>query len=156
MCIIIIPHTAVFSIRTEVIRTTSQNNGSRNTSDEQFLPSCIPARAHKYGHATSIREQPLHTTRDVGVAIPGSWIANSSYSNIRERDDLSSVVSASVLIGCCQSNWMPLIIDALIPNLYLLHLYRSRFHNSWLSLFRLSEIQSPRYVGGCLVWQIAS
>ncbi len=103
MCIVIIPHTAMFSIRTEVIRTTSQGNGSRgssNTSDEQFLPNCIPARARKYGHATPIREQPLHTTRVVGVAIPGSWQVNTSISNIRERDDLSSVVSASVLIGC--------------------------------------------------------
>ncbi len=130
MCIVIIPHTAVFSIRTEVIRTTSQNNGSRNTSDEQFLPNCIPARARKYGHVTPIREQPLHTTRVVGVAIPGSWKVNSSISNIRERGDLSSVVSASVLIGCCQSNWMPLIIDALIPNLYLLHHLDSTIVNS--------------------------
>ncbi len=70
MCIVIIPHTAVFSIRTEMHETTMQNNGIRikNTTDEHFNPNCSPAGII-YGHITIIREQPLHMSRVVGVAI---------------------------------------------------------------------------------------
>ncbi len=77
MIMVIIPHTAVFSSRTEVCGTTMQNNGSiSNTTDEQFVINCIPAV--NYGHVTQIREQPLHTTRVVGVAIQAWWISINS------------------------------------------------------------------------------
>ncbi len=79
MCIVIIPRTAVFSIRTEVCGTTMQSNGnqSRNTTDEQFVPNCIPAE--NWGYGTTIREQPPHSISIVGVAIPGTlWVSTSS------------------------------------------------------------------------------
>ncbi len=109
MCNVIIPHTAVFSIRTEVCGTAMQNSGTRttNTTDEQFVPNCN-YNLTDYGHVTTIREQPLHINRAVVVAIPGWWISSNSWSNIREWDDLSSVVSARV-IGWCQPNCMPSI-----------------------------------------------
>ncbi len=126
MCTVI-PRTTVFSIRTEVHGTTMQSNGdqSRNTTDKQFVPTCIPAL--NYGHVTPIRELPPHTTRVVGVAIPGT--SASSWSNIRERDDLSSVVSAIELIGWCQSSCMSFIIDSKGKGLETHHVHQ-RFQQS--------------------------
>ena len=104
----------MFSIRTEVCGTTKQSNGnSINTSDEQFVITSIPVG--NYGHVTPTRELPHYTTRVVGVAQPGWWISTNSWSNISERDDLSSVVSARGLIGWCQSNCMPLIYNTWCP-----------------------------------------
>ncbi len=110
------PHTAVFSIRTVVSGTTRQNICIIN-SGHQLVPSC---RLNTFWHCRPIRELPLYIISVCGVAEPGTWWisigrSSSSWSNIREWDDLSSVVSARGLMGCCQSHCMPLI--QWLPNL---------------------------------------
>ncbi len=70
-----------------------QNNGnSSNTTDEHFISNCN-LFGQVYGHMTPIRELPYYTMSVYSVAVSGWWVTTNSISNIRERDNLSSVVS---------------------------------------------------------------
>ncbi len=93
-------HTAVFSIRTVVCGTTIQKNAYTSTSSIQLVPSCRARPSNSCWHCSRTRELPLYIINVCGVADPGTWWnigSTSSCSNISERDDLSSVVNASLV-----------------------------------------------------------